>query len=100
MHARNQGVEMLFVHALTENTAMLKIARKAGAALERAGSETDAYLRLPPATLDSHMSEMVEEQLGLTDYGLKVQAKSFWRFLAGVQEVRQGVRAARHQSAG
>jgi RimJ/RimL family protein N-acetyltransferase len=100
VHARNEGVHMLFVHALSENTAMLKIARKAGAALERVGSETDAYLRLPPATLDSHMSEMVEEQMALTDYRLKVQAKSFWDFLAGVQEVRQGVRAARHLAAG
>lgn len=100
VHSRNEGVQMLFVHALSENTAMLKIARKAGAVLERAGSETDAYLRLPPATLDSRMSEMVEEQMGLTDYRLKVQAKSFWDFLAGVQAVRQGVRAARHQSAG
>jgi GNAT superfamily N-acetyltransferase len=100
VHARNEGVQMLFVHALSENRAMLKIARNAGAALERAGSETDAYLRLPPATLDSHMSEMVEEQMGLTDYRLKVQAKSFWDFLAGVQEVRQGVRAARRQSGG
>ena len=100
VHARNQGVQMLLVHALSENTAMLKIARKAGAALERAGSETDAYLRLPPATLDSHMSEIVQEQMAMTDYRLKVQAKSFWDFLAGVQEVRQGVRAARRQSAG
>jgi RimJ/RimL family protein N-acetyltransferase len=100
VHARNEGVQMLFVHALSENTAMLKIARKAGAQLERAGSETDAYLRLPPATLDTRMSEMVEEQMALTDYRLKVQAKSFWDFLAGIQEVRQGVRAARHQSAG
>jgi RimJ/RimL family protein N-acetyltransferase len=100
VHARNEGVQMLFIHALTENTAMLKIARRAGATLERAGSETDAYLRLPPATLDSHMSEMVAEQMALTDYRLKVQAKSFWDFLAGVQEVRQGVRAARHRSAG
>ena len=100
VRARNEGVQMLFVHALSENTAMLKIARKAGAVLERAGSETDAYLRLPPATLDSHMSEMVEEQMGLTDYRLKLQAKSFWDFLAGVKEVRQGVRAARHRSAG
>jgi hypothetical protein len=91
---------MLFVHALSENTAMLKIARKAGAQLERAGSETDAYLRLPPATLDTRMSEMVEEQMALTDYRLKVQAKSFWDFLAGIQEVRQGVRAARRRSAG
>jgi RimJ/RimL family protein N-acetyltransferase len=100
VHARNEGVQMLFVHALSENTAMLKIARKAGAVLERAGSETDAYLRLPAGTLDSQIGEMVQEQMALTDYRLKVQAKSFWDFLAGVREVRQGVRAARHRSAG
>src|SRR5665647_594099 len=100
MHARNEGVDMLFIHALSENTAMLKIARSAGAVLERAGSETDAYLRLPPAKLDSRVSEIVEEHLGRTDYRLKVQAKNFWDFLVGVQEVRQGVRDARHKSAG
>lgn len=100
MHARNEGVDMLFIHALSENTAMLKIARSAGAVLERAGSETDAYLRLPPATLDSRMSEIVEEQLARTDYRLKVQAKNFWDFLAGVQEVRRGVREARHKASG
>ena len=48
-HARNEGVSQLFIHALSENTAMLKIARNAGAVLERAGSETEAHLRLPPA---------------------------------------------------
>ena len=100
MHARNEGVELLFIHALSENTAMLKIARNAGATMERAGSETDAHLRLPPATLDSRMSEMLEEQLAQTDYRLKVQAKSFWDFLAGVQEVRRGVREARHKAGG
>jgi GNAT superfamily N-acetyltransferase len=100
IHARNEGVELLFIHALSENTAMLKIARNAGATLERAGSETDAYLRLPPATLDSRMSEMLEEQLAQTDYRLKVQAKSFWDFLSGVQEVRRGVQDARHKSGG
>ncbi len=100
MHARNEGVDMLFIHALSENTAMLKIARNSGAVLERAGSETDAHLRLPPATLDTRMSEIVEEQMAKTDYRLKVQAKNFWDFLAGVQEVRRGVRDARHKSAG
>ena len=100
MHARNEGVDMLFIHALSENTAMLKIARSAGAVLERAGSETDAHLRLPPATLDSRVSEILEQQLALTDYRLKKQAKSFWDFLAGIQEVRQGVRAARQRAAG
>lgn len=100
MHARNEGVDLLFVHALSENAAMLKIARNAGATLERAGSETEAHLRLPPATLDSRLSEMALEQLAQTDYRLKAQALSFWNFLAGVQEVRQGVRDARHRSGG
>jgi GNAT superfamily N-acetyltransferase len=100
IHARNEGVDLMFIHALSENTAMIRIARSAGATLERAGSETDAYLRLPPATLDSRMSEIVEEQFARTDYGLKAQARSFRDFLAGLQDVRQGVREGRHKSAG
>jgi GNAT superfamily N-acetyltransferase len=98
MHARNEGVDLMFIHALSENTAMLKIARKAGATVERDGSESEAYLRVPPATLDSRVTEMVEEQFAQTDYRLKVQAKQFWDFLAGVQEVRRGVRENRHKS--
>jgi hypothetical protein len=98
MHARNEGVEMLFIHALSENHAMLRIAMKAGARLERAGSETEAYLRLPPATFDTRMAELMEEQVAQTDYTLKQQAKRFWAFLMGVQEVRQGVRSGRHRS--
>lgn len=98
IHARNQGVDLLFIHALSENTAMLKIARKAGAQLERFGSETEAHLRLPPATLDSRMSELVVEQFAQTDYKLKQQVKSFWDFLRAVQETRQGVREGRHKS--
>lgn len=97
MHARNEGVHMVFIHALTENTAMLAIARKAGATIERDGFESEAYLKLPPADLDSRMTEMVEEQLAQTDYRLKVQAKQFWDFLALVQEVRRGVRESRER---
>src|SRR6476661_3456693 len=99
IHARNDGVDLLFIHALSENTAMLKIARKAGAKLERFGTETEAHLRLPPATLDTRMSELVIEHFAQTDYRLKQQVKSFWDFLAGVQETRQGMRAGRHKSA-
>jgi len=95
MHARNEGVDMMFIHALSENTAMLNIARKAGATIERDGSESEAYLKLPPADLDSRMTEMVEEQVAQTDYRLKVQAKQFWDLLALVQEVRRGVRDSR-----
>jgi GNAT superfamily N-acetyltransferase len=95
MHARNDGVDMMFIHALSENTAMLNIARKAGATIVRDGSESEAYLKLPPADLDSRMTEMVEEQIAQTDYRLKVQAKQFWDLLGVIQEVRQGVRDGR-----
>ena len=82
MHSRNEGVQMMFIHALSENTAMLNIARKAGATVERDGSETEAYLKLQPANFDSRLSEMLDEQIAQTDYRLKVQAKHFWEFLA------------------
>ena len=80
IHGRNHGIDLLFIHALSENAAMLKIARNGGAALERYGSETEAYLRLPPATLDSHVSELVGEQVALTDYRFKQQARNFRDF--------------------
>lgn len=92
MHSRNEGVEMMFIHALSENTAMLTIARNAGATVERDGSESEAYLTLLPADMDSRVSELLEEKIAQTDYRLKVQARQFWRFLAMLQEFRQGVR--------
>ncbi len=98
MHARNEGVHMMFIHALSENTNMLNIARAAGAKVERDGSESDAHLRLPPADLDSRMTEMVEEGLAQTDYKLKVQAHHFWSFLRMMQEVRSGMRDARDRT--
>jgi RimJ/RimL family protein N-acetyltransferase len=69
--ARNQGVTHLVVHALTENLPMLKIAQRAGATIERHGSESEALLRLPPADFDSHVSELFQEQAALVDYHFK-----------------------------
>ncbi|KRC09927.1 GCN5 family acetyltransferase [Hydrogenophaga sp. Root209] len=100
MHARNEGVTQLFIHALSENTAMLKIARHAGAIIERDGSESEAHLRLPPANFDSRMTELVNQQVALTDYHLKAQAKQFWSLLAVLQDIRQGVREARERVRG
>lgn len=92
MHARNEGVDMMFIHALTENTTMLNIARKAGARLVRDGSETEAFLQLPPANFDTVISELVQEQVAQTDYHLKRQAHAYRRMLMVVQDIRQGVR--------
>lgn len=100
MHARNEGVSQLFIHALSENTAMLRIARKAGAVIERDGSESEAHLRLPPADFDSRVTELINEQLAVTNYQLKAQAKHFWDALALLQEIRQGVRESREKARG
>ena len=98
MRARNEGVGLLFIHALSENTAMLKIARKSGARVVRDGSESDAYLSLPPANLDSQVHEFLEEGMADLDFQIKSRAKQFMQFLKTMQEVRKGVRESRHQS--
>lgn len=97
-HARNQGVSMVFIHALSENTAMLKIARHAGAKVERDGSEAEAYLQLPAPGFDSLMSALVDSHFAEVDYQLKKQARQFWRLLGQVQEIRQNVQDGRRQS--
>ena len=94
MHARNEGVSRMFIHALSENSAMLKIARNAGAIVERDGAESEAHLMLLPATLDSRLTELVSEQLAQADYRIKAQVKQFWAVLAGVQALRREVQAA------
>lgn len=97
-HARNEGVSLMFVHALSENIAMIKIARHAGAVIEQEAGEAQAYLRLPPATFDSRVAELIEEQIAQTDYKLKSQARQFLRFLAELQDIRKGVQEGRHKS--
>lgn len=99
MHARNEEVYQMFIHALSENAPMIRIARKAGAKIERDGAETEAFLSLPRRDLDSRVSEFVADQYGRTNYSIKEDAKRFWNFLAKVQEIRTGVRHARHQAA-
>jgi GNAT superfamily N-acetyltransferase len=91
LHARNRGVQTMFIHALSENVAMLKIARDAGATVERDGSESEAWLKLPPDTLASHVGEMVEKQAAELDYRLKLHARQVNGFLEGLSEVKAEV---------
>jgi hypothetical protein len=88
VHARNRGVDTLYIHALTENTAMLKIARKAGAVVEREGAETEARLKLPPETLVTRFGELMEHQAAEIDYRLKVQAHRVNEILEAIAEVK------------
>ncbi len=98
MHAVNDGVKTLYIHALSENTAMLRIARQAGAVVERAGSESEARLTLPEASFSSRVGELVADQMGQVDYWLKSEAGVMRQLLATAQEVREAVRDGRRRS--
>lgn len=100
MHARNEGAEIMYIHALSENAPMLKIARNAGATMHREGGESEAYLRLPPANLNSRLTEVFEDQVGEIDYRMKVQAYQFQAFLDGLQRWRSPARLGKSQHDG
>ena len=88
LHARNRGVQTLLIYALSENTAMLKIARNAGATIDRMGPESEALLKLPPDTLGSHMGELLEQQAAELDYRFKRHARQVNSLLNGFADVR------------
>jgi len=73
IHSVNDGVKTLYIHALSENVAMLRIARNAGAEVERCGSESDAHLTLPEASFRSRFSGLLGHQIGQVDYLLKTE---------------------------
>jgi GNAT superfamily N-acetyltransferase len=96
LHARNRGVQTLFIHALSENTAMLKIARNAGATVERDGSESDAWLRLPPDTFASHVEEMMGQQAAEFDYQIKRHVTTVQRIIETISEVKAHISDSHH----
>ena len=98
MHARNQGVSQLIVYALSENAAMIRIARKAGAEVKREGSESEATLQLPPADFGSLLGELVAERVARTDYHVKSAVRQVGQMLNLVHEIREGVREAKRRA--
>ncbi len=88
LHARNRGVDTLFIHALSENRPMLRIAVAAGALVERDGGESAAYLRLPPDTFGSQVEQALERHLGELDFQFKRQAQVLGEFVDSVAEVK------------
>ena len=95
LHARNRGVDTLVVHMLSENTAMLRIARSSGARVDRDGGDSLARLRLPPEDLRSHLDELVEDSAAAIDYQLKVQARRVTGVIDAIDEIRQQIQSSR-----
>jgi hypothetical protein len=98
LHARNRGVKTLQVHALSENTAMLRIARNAGAKIVREGPESEARLELPADNLASHLDEIVAGSAAELDYQLKRQGRHVDAVLDAIAEIREQIGTRAHVS--
>jgi GNAT superfamily N-acetyltransferase len=62
MFLRNRGASKAFVHCLSENGAMMHIARKLGMRVVPCGAETDAHVRIAPPTPQTYMTEWLQDQ--------------------------------------
>lgn len=81
-HARNRFVTRMYMHCLSENAAMMHIARKSGMKICVDTGEADAFLKLAPADQASLSGELMDQQLALFDYALKAQAAALRRLTA------------------
>lgn len=88
LHARNRRIDGLVIQALSENAAMLKIVRNAGACVERHGGEARARLRLPPDDLLSHVDELVEAKAADLNYRIKRHARSLSVVIDAIDEIK------------
>lgn len=84
LRARNWGVGSLFMHCLTENAAMMRLARRQGMDIVTEAGEADAWLRVPPADAGSHFGEVFAQRVALFDFALKSQAASARRIAAAL----------------
>ena len=100
LHARNRGVDTLVIHALSENTAMLRIVRRAGATIERDGSDTQARLRLPPDDVASHVSQFVGDSVAEFDYRIKAHVRRIDGLLTAIAGVKTPIGDRHDQTVG
>lgn len=89
LHARNRGVDTLLVYALADNTPMLRIARNAGAKIERDGGDALAKLLLPRDDLRSHLDELVGDSAAELDYRFKVQARRMSGVIDAIGDIKR-----------
>jgi ribosomal protein S18 acetylase RimI-like enzyme len=68
---RNRGARSVFMHCLSENAAIMHLARKHRMRVVRSGMESDARLGLEPATAESFIHEWLDDQRGRTVQALR-----------------------------
>ena len=92
LHARNRGVETLFIHALSENTAMLRSRARPAPKSSATAASSEAWLKLPPETIGSRFDEVVGQHAAEIDFQMQAAAHRVQKMLGAV-EAREPMRA-------
>jgi GNAT superfamily N-acetyltransferase len=99
MRACNWAVGRLFMHCLSENAAMMHLARKQGMSIKSSRGEADAWLELPPADASSYVIEVLAEHLGQFDFALKSQRRAARQLTQGICAAGMRARIVRSRPA-
>ncbi len=75
-HTRNWGIRALFMHCLSENGAMMHLARMQKMEIVAESGEADAWLKLAPADAASRSGEASAQRVALLDHALKSRAST------------------------
>jgi RimJ/RimL family protein N-acetyltransferase len=76
-HAASLGLHMIYMHCLSENSALMGLARKAGFRIVASMGEADASKQLEETRPESIAMEMVNDRIALVDSVYMHQAKLF-----------------------
>ena len=71
--ARSRFIPAMFMHCLTENRAMMHMARKAGMEIATESGEADAWVKLARPDAGTMASELLQQRVAVFDYALKAQ---------------------------
>ena len=82
-HLRNRNAREVYVHCLSENVAMMHIARKSGMRIVYEGSESDARLELPPPNAATLFTEWLSDRQAEGVQALRRQSRLTRALLAG-----------------
>jgi GNAT superfamily N-acetyltransferase len=89
-HVRNRSISNLFMHCVSENAAIMHIARKSGMSIVAEAGDVDAHLSLSPASPASITVEFLTDRIALYHYALKAHIAA-WKAVTAAWE---GVTAA------
>ena len=84
-HAASLGLRMIYMHCLSENAALMGLARKAGFKIVVDHGEADASMQIEETRGEGIAMELVHEQIALVDSMFMRQSKLL-RTMAGIKE--------------